>query len=379
MIRAMAQDAESLRTEPDRAPPEPGFAVIPCEPAERTEQARLHNACFKKPVDERALRWRYDENPAGRSITLVTRAPSGEWVSGYACNPRIATARGASAAVVGETGDVMTHPEWRKRGLFSELDRAALAEAKRRGWPLVFGLPNRRSAHIFVELGWREIGTVRPWTLLLRADASARAERAKEGRLQGWLAPYGVWHARKARAKLRERTSALRVEELREFPPEVGELSREVEQRFAFMIRREKAYLDWRFLASPSGLHRALGLFDERGALHGYAVVQRPRDSNGLAYLVDALGRTDAVAAACIEAALADLERAGASLVQATAIDGSWWGRALAGSGFLAPKEENHLTVILRELAPEHPLAAAARDPRAWYFTDGDRDDETMG
>jgi hypothetical protein len=73
------------------------------------------------------------------------------------------------------------------------------------------------------------------------------------------------------------------------------------------------------------------------------------------------------------------LEQAHASTVQATAIDGSWWSGNLLRAGFVPPKPDNHLNVIVHVLRPDHPLAAAARDARKWYLTDGDRDDETMG
>ena len=48
-------------------------------------------------------------------------------------------------------------------------------------------------------------------------------------------------------------------------------------------------------------------------------------------------------------------------------------------AGFLPPKPDNHLIVILHTHRPDHPLARAARNASAWYLTDGDRDDETMG
>jgi hypothetical protein len=51
----------------------------------------------------------------------------------------------------------------------------------------------------------------------------------------------------------------------------------------------------------------------------------------------------------------------------------------LAANGFQAPKSTNYLTVILHAHDAEHPLTRAARDLSGWYFTDGDRDDETMG
>lgn len=362
-------------------PGETTFAVHACSSADREEQARLFNACFKKSVDAAGLAWRYDENPHGRALSFVTRPAGGSGVSGYACSPRLASSFGdeRSLATVGETGDVMTHPDWRKRGLFSDLDRAAMAAARGAGWPLVFGLPNRRSAHIFLELGWKAVGTVRSHVFLLRADAVSRARRAREGRVAGWISGFTARGSARARERRRTEAARVRVEELRRFPAEVVELSNAVSRRFAFMVRRDARYLDWRFLAGPSRLHRALGLFDGSGAFVGYVVVQLPRPGEGHGFLVDVLGRDESVESAAIEAGLAHLESVGASYVEATAVDGSWWAGHLARVGFVPPRADRHLTVIVHVHQPDHPLARAAGEPSSWYLTDGDRDDETMG
>ncbi len=358
-----------------------GVTLVACGPAQRAEQARLYAACFKKPLAERGLQWRYDELPYGPSVSFVTREAGGATVSGYACSPRLAVSRGddATAAIVGETGDVMTHPDWRKRGYFSALDRAAMKAAKERGWAFAFGLPNRKSAHIFLELGWRRIGTVRPWTFVLRADAHARAWRRREG----LLAALGVGllgrRGRSRRARLANALEGLRVEALSEFPREVEKLSRAVETRFEFMLRRSKAYLDWRFCRAPSRLHRSFALRDASGELRGYVVVQLPRSGQSVGYLIDVLGADDEFVGAAIEIGLRELERAGASVVEATAIDGSWWRAQLERAGFGPPRAENHLIVIQEPLQPDHPLTRAAADASKWCFTDGDRDDETMG
>jgi hypothetical protein len=155
-------------------------------------------------------------------------------------------------------------------------------------------------------------------------------------------------------------------------------LARAVEPGFGVMVRRDADYLNWRFLDAPSGLHRAFGLF-ERGALAAYVIVQAPRPGAGGGYLVDLLGRDPQAVTAAVGAGLAELERLGASTAEATAMDGSWWAERLEEHGFVRPRAENHLFVILHPLEPAHPLVVAARDPRQWYFTDGDRDDETMG
>lgn len=356
--------------------------VRACGPADRAEQVLLFNRCFKKPIEERGLRWRYDENPHGEAVSFVSRPGEHPGVSGYACSPRRALVAGdeSTLGVVGETGDVMTDPAWRKRGLFSALDRAAMEESARRGWVFAFGLPNRRSAHIFLELGWERIGSVRPWTFVLRAGAAARNVRRTDGRLAvagvGWAAFAG----RRARARLRAGARGLATRGIEErFPDEVLEIARAVEPRFGFMVRRDPEYLTWRFLRGPSGLHRCLGVHRADGRLEGYAVVQLPRPGESLGYLVDVLGRDQAAVHAAIEAGLSSLEAGGAEAVQSTALDGSWWMGELRRASFRPPKPDNHLIVILHPHAKDHPLVAAARRTAEWYFTDGDRDDETMG
>jgi hypothetical protein len=296
-------------------------------------------------------------------------------VCGYACSPRSALAKGdeATRASLGETGDVMTHPDWRKKGLFSALDRACMEETKRLGWPAVFGLPNRRSAHIFLELGWKKVGTVRPWTFLLRDDDGSREVRTREGRLQGWLVPLGVRKGKAARAKLAERAGGcFQARALDRFPAEVEALSRAVEKRFALMVRRDAAWLSWRFLQSPSGLHRAFGLFDDGrpGGVRGRPAAARGNRSAGL----DVPARDDD-ARRVVSAARA--RAAGAAVVQAHAVDGLVVVRAPRRRA--PPPKPQPPDRDARQNDPAHPVAAAALDARAWYLTDGDRDDETVG
>jgi GNAT superfamily N-acetyltransferase len=361
------------------APEEPRVRVDACGPADRGEQTRLHNQCFKKPVEVESLIWRYDDNPCGQALSFLSRPQEAEGVAGYACSPRLAVTRGRACALVGETGDVMTHPDWRKRGLFSALDRAAREEADRRGWPLMFGFPNRHSAHIFVELGWEPIGTVSPWSFLLRDHARVREERSKEGRLAAWRVGFDVARGRRTRRRMARSARGYSARPMERIPEEVEMLSRSVEARFDFMVRRDARSLQWRFLASPSGLHRVLRIDDARGAFCGYVVVQLPRESQGVGYLVDLLAGDGGALPACLAAGLDALDQAGCSLVQATAIDGSWWSGVLRDWGFLPARRERSLSIILHPLQAEHPLVRAARHTPGWYFTDGDRDDETMG
>jgi GNAT superfamily N-acetyltransferase len=352
-----------------------------CGPGERAEQARLFDACFRKGASAEELAWRYDRGPHGAAISVLARPPGGPGIAGYACSPRRALARGddSTLAPVGETGDVMTHPAWRKRGILGELDRRAMAEVRARGWALAFGLPNQRSARAFLALGWERVGVVRPYSFPLRATRLARAEAFKDGRARAWLLPWDALRGRRRVRRLAGAGAAFRVEnELSAFPAATLELSRALERRFAFMVRRDPEYLGWRFLQNPSGLHEGLAI--HRGDdLAAIVVIQRPRESGGVGYVVDLVAPEPDAVDAAFRAALARLQQHGAGLVQATAIDGTWWREALLAHGFRAPKPDNHRIVILHPDRADHPLAAAARNTAGWFFTDGDRDDATMG
>ena len=80
-----------------------------------------------------------------------------------------------------------------------------------------------------------------------------------------------------------------------------------------------------------------------------------------------------------VEAGLGHLRKAGASVARAHAVVGSAWEARLKRSGFRAPSKEDTRPIILRVLDPAHPLTVIARDPKSWYFTDGDRDAELIG
>ncbi len=358
------------------------FEIGLCGPEQRDEQARLFNACFKKKLESPSLVWRYDENPHGQAVSLLARPKDGEGVSGYACSPRRALVRGdeQTLAPIGQTGDVMTHPEWRKRGIFSGLDKRAMQETALLGWPFVFGLPNRRSAHIFLELGWDEIGKIRPWTFVLTVSKESKALRRPEGRMKVLGIGRAISKGRAARSRLRQESQGrYGVRRIAKFLPEVEELSRVVEARFDFMVRRDADYLNWRFIHNTNKQHTPLGVYTSSGDLEAYVVVQAPRDGEVVGYLVDILARDESSLAQAMEAGIAHLHAAGAHLVQATAIDGSWWEAQLKKAAFQRPREENHLIVILHSHQNDHPLTQSARTASNWYLTDGDRDDETMG
>jgi len=352
-----------------------------CEPSDRSDQGALYERCFEKPDGESTLRWRYDGNPHGTAISLLSREGD-TLLSGYACSPRRVLVRGeeASAALVGETGDVMTTPEARGRGLFSDLDRAAMAAAGKAGWPMVFGLPNRQSEGIFTgKLGWKLVGKIRPYTFVLASDEAARADRMRAGRLASAMTPWSAWRGMMSLGKMRNQYFAkVNVVSIARFDEAVDELSSRVARDFDWMVQRDHEYLNWRFMDAPAGLFRAHGVYLPDGKLCGYVIVQLPGRGERIGYVVDILAADDIAFAAGMDAALGHLKKASASVARSHAIEDSWWETRLLRAGFRRGKSEDFKAVILHELDPEHPVCRAGNHPERWYFTDGDRDDELV-
>ena len=363
-------------------PAPPGLTTRSATPEDRSFQATLYDLCFEKQDGASVVPWRYDKNPHGAAICRIAEEAGGGFVSHYACSPRVVLHRGEVLAqpLVGQTGDVMTHPEKRKLGIFSQLDREAMADAKAAGWSMVFGLPNRKSAHIFTrDLGWQAVGKIRPWTFVLALDAGAREERMRAGRLASAATPWSFWRGTMRRGALRKSSfGKVNVVPLPRFGAEVDAVSQEVAAGFPWMVRRDHLYLNWRFIDAPSGRFQAQGAFESGGQMVGYCIVQLPQGGSPVGYVVDVVGVSDAAIDACMEAALGHLRKAGASVARAHAIDGGWWGQRLRSSGFRPPKRDDYKVVIAHIHDQGSPIAKAALDPASWYFTDGDRDDELV-
>ena len=356
---------------------------------DRNDQARLFWRSFAKPARVEALRWRYDDNPQGQAVSLVLRDPAGHSVCSYAYVPRFAGARVADGTwvrgVLGQQGDVMTDPDWQRMGLARRLVEHCADETRKDGFVLNWGFPNRQSAPVFLKFNWKSVGVIRPKRFLVRADARTKARRLSDGRLAQLRVPLDVRKCQKARRALGALPAGLSlrpIERFALFAADLETIGAALKERFPLVLERDAAFLDWRFIDTPSKVHRAFGLFD--GAeLVGYVVIQPPSKwgPEGVGFLVDLAARDEASVPALIGVGLDALGSAGAAVIEAWGVDGAWWSGWLERAGFLGAKPENHLFVYHFVLDPEHPLASAPalQDAASWYLTDGDRDDELMG
>ncbi|WP_029006071.1 GNAT family N-acetyltransferase [Azorhizobium doebereinerae] len=146
-------------------------------PAHLPGLCALYETVWGVKVAPEALRWKLFDGPFGplASVAMVGEACVGL----YAVIPTPLLLDGAP--ILGaQSVDTMTHPDYRRQNMSVTLARHCYAEAARRGYGLVYGLPNENSYPMFMtKLDWRHL------------DEMARMVRplAAPRRVPGVLAP----------------------------------------------------------------------------------------------------------------------------------------------------------------------------------------------
>ncbi|HUD72546.1 MAG TPA: hypothetical protein VMQ62_11360 [Dongiaceae bacterium] len=241
---------------------------------------------------------------------------------------------------------------------------------------LLIGAGNRRSEILYERLSGRKRLLVRDARRLsLVIDPAPWLERRGVPRA---LAAVARLAHRGARA-LRRRSpgplpAGLAIEAVRRFPAEVDALADAFAGRFRRQTRRDRDWLDWRFVQAP--FRYEILLLRDHGRLAGYAVHRATRlHGRPVTLLVEmiAIGdprrhydrlatRVEAEAAAAGSAEIHALDPGDALLVE-----------TLRRRGWFRRREPHHLLAYLAGPAGE---AADFTDPGAWYLGLGDADFE---
>ena len=316
----------------------------------RTFNLVFREVCGPDYVDRTPTQWRwaYLDNPAGHRISLAVAA-DGTVASQYAGMPmRYDTPWGEQLLI--HCVDSMTHPRWRQglkaKSLFVETCMPFWAHSREIGDALFYGFPVDAAYRIGKR--YLEYEMMRVIDFLIR-DRSSPA----------LCAPPDV-----------------KVELAREVPDDVGALYDEVRAAQPFLLRRDRAYLDWRYMRNPARGDYELWTARRDGALRGVMVL---KPGSGLApdacTIADWLVPEADVAAAdgLLAAATERQRREGKERLMAVFPPWSSEHRLLTERGFV---ETPSSTWLQRRLI--HNICKAEITPEflaeRWWYTLGDSD-----
>ena len=211
--------------------------------------------------DARYWEWKHELNPFGRSPCLVATVDSS--VVGLRAFMRWGweDADGRFSAV--RAVDTTTHPEWRRKGIFSRLTLQLIEECAADGVDFVFNTPNDRSRPGYLKMGWREVGRVPAMVRLgrpMRVLASLRRRSATGSQFLEVGSAESVDHLLQHEFV----TRALRPRQAREA------------RQLATVRSRE--FLRWRYVQVPTFTYYAA--WDAEGA--GAGIIFSLKERNGL-------------------------------------------------------------------------------------------------
>ena len=343
------------------------WIVRPYRPGDEGALVALFQRAFQRTITEAHWRWKLKQLPT--PVENVWLAVAGERViAQYASIPvRYRLPQGERVLMVG--ADVMTAPEYRRRGLFTGLAQLAYETWHRAGIPLTIGLPNEQWGSRKALLGWTELF---PLQYLVRP---LRPERVLARRLNvpilGRLAWPGAWWNRRVDRRLPE-DATIQVRGVSEAGPEFDRLWETCGADIELSTVRDAAWVRWRYLSAPSFEYQ-VRLAERSGRAVGYAAFRidesRGRRVGAIAEVFTSRSDTGA-RQTLIRRVVEEIRSMGAEQAVNLAVPGTPTWQAFRAAGFLP---RHRFTVEVNRLDPAVPLDLL-RDRSHWSMAGSDFD-----
>lgn len=224
------------------------------------------------------LRWRFRDGPHGAGFFALARdsASAGAIVGMIGLiATRLHTSSGAMPAF--QAVDTVVHPDYRGRGLFVGMGKAAQRETAIHGGRLIWGFPNANAAPgWFGKLGWRRFGMV-PFMF----------KPLRSGYVFGRVAPL----LKRLDLPLAWRRGAVAdLRRIAHFDHQTDHLWTSVSAGIGCATKRNAAMLNWRLFERPDSPYRATGSFSDDGTLQAFtAHCVLEKHGGRIAYVMEAL------------------------------------------------------------------------------------------
>ncbi len=216
--------------------------IVPYTAEHAAEVADLLNAGLARKLvgvrDVDYWNWKHEQNPCGRSLMLMARA-DGRLV-GIRAFMRWDMRCDGDVIHAAKPVDSVTHPDYQRRGIFSQLTREACELAAREGVAFLFNTPNQNSKPGYLKLGWHEVGELAMQAKIMRPLSAV--SNALRWKLPGReLPPREAYFAAQPQAASTVLAGEAVADLLKEHAAAAGQLE----------TLRSPEFLQWRYGAHP--------------------------------------------------------------------------------------------------------------------------------
>jgi len=226
--------------------------------------------------DKDFWQWKHSLNPFGRSIALVAMHKDGQIIGLRTFMPWRFQAGGRIINAV-RAVDTVTHPDYRRYGVFTSLTRQAVEKVKNSGIDLIFNTPNETVLPGYLKLGWSLVSRIHPQIKILNYPRFIMGiARSRVKRVPSTLPPPAGFFRREQ----------LSIGEFLGQENILEKLLRSHEQRRDNRLHTQSTpdYLRWRYSQHPFIKYEIIYRQD-RGELSGCAIF-RPNGRLGMREIV---------------------------------------------------------------------------------------------
>ena len=344
------------------------WTIRPSQAGDVAQLVELFRRAFGRSITEAHFQWKLQQrtSPAPNDWIAVDGNVPIFHSGGIPISYQLPTDRSTAMVSV----DTMTAPEYRRRGLLTQVGRRMYSAWRDAGIHFVIGLINDQWGSRAPALGWVPLFPLR-WLIRPLRPTAILARRLGMQPL-AYLTPLdSLWTWTWDRRIPVDPSLKVRVVE--RVGPELDAVWERCAPNAGISIIRDRAWVTWRYFACPTFTYRVL-LAQQAEVPVGYAVYRVERSPhNTLGYIAELLARGSdpTVIGTLIRATAERLRAEGAELAAAQAPPGTWYYQALRRAGFVWSWGD--FSVQLVPLDSGLPLDLF-RDARNWTMWGGDYD-----
>ncbi len=315
--------------------------------------------------------WLYKENPAGDAIICIAEDDDNV-VGQYAIVP-VLIKIDSETITCAQSLDTMTHPDYRRQGMFEILAKENYSQASKKGIHIIHGFPNEFSYPGFIKkLDWFNVSDMqllfRPlnWksTFKLKIDNKFLL---KLGAVIGNLAQHSIFRTKKAPA-----LKDLKITKISSFDDRIDDFWNEISNQYKIIIVRRKDYLNWRYSA-PDANYSIL-IAEKAHKIFGYIVLGH-RMQRGVkeGHVFDLIAQSEEIMHCLISRSVGDCHKEKVDLIRYSLIADRTYQRAVKRCGFISQpfiKGLHFCVYSSTQLISKEFLG----NPNNWFIQYGDSD-----
>jgi|GEM_PF-2242464 GNAT superfamily N-acetyltransferase len=240
----------------------------------------LFSLVFSTATDIETWEWKHLQNPLNPSGLKITIAVDDGKIVGARPFMLANLKAHKKTILAGQPCDTMVHPNYRRQGIFAEMNRLALKYANELGVSLFYNFPNQRSGAGYLKQGWQKITLCEQ---LMRLENPVELAKARFGSGLGSTIigrSYAILFGRTPPGEYRGEGCTWRIETSNEAVAMLEGLS-SLYQEQRIELDRSLSCLKWRVDSHPRHEYRYVMCLDEE-KLIGYVLISRSKTRNGL-------------------------------------------------------------------------------------------------